>query len=321
MPDQDSAENILRTFYIFLPSLAEKVGVNLVQSGKTNTHPLRVIKDREPEPESDNEDDEDAMDVDSKPTTNTTKGRKGTRNTTVVVSARKRGLSHKIRVTMSLAPGSSVDDLVDRIERFAAALGEVTMTLRLENRLVDGVKLSQQEINQMTRFFFQETFGSGARSRLISLVNYLGNTSAAGDTVTSGERAVALAQREDMPEDFRRFFYSLSRVSQGSRPSTSVYSKILCFWYQYRVYADFARLQRTARNHGSRYRAFLQKNGLILGVGQGSSTAIITYLATALGSERHRIRNILQQSQPIHLLACTFGPGILALIPTNSTNL
>jgi hypothetical protein len=162
MPGQDSAENILYMYHSFVLSLAESVGVNLVQSGKTNTNPLRVIKDREPEPESDNEDDEDAMYVDSKPTTNTTKGRKGTRNTTVVVSARKRGLSHIIRVTMSLAPGSSVDDLVDTIERFAAALGEVTMTVRLENRLVDGVKLSQQEINKMTRFFFHETFGSGA---------------------------------------------------------------------------------------------------------------------------------------------------------------
>lgn len=132
-------------------------------------------------------------------------------------------------------------------------------------------------------------------------------------TIPRGERAVALAQRADIPEDFRRFFYSLSRFYQGSRSSTSLYSKILCFWYQYRVYADFDRLQRTARNHGSRYRAYLQENGLSLGVGQSSSTAIITYLAAALAMNR---RQILQQSQPIHLLACTFGPGVLALIPT-----
>lgn len=118
--------------------------------------------------------------MDTEPSTNMRKKPKIMRKTIVVVSGRKRKSSNTIKVAMSLAPGSSVDDLVGTIEKFVAALGEVTLSLRLDNKQVDGIKLSQ-EIGQITSFFFQETFRSGARGRLISLVTYLEKASVTGD--------------------------------------------------------------------------------------------------------------------------------------------
>jgi hypothetical protein len=47
----------------------------------------------------------------------------------------------------------------------------------------------------------------------------------------------------------------------------------------------------------------------------------MTYLARAIGLRKEQLQNVLQQSQSVHLLAATFGTGILALMPPNTSYL
>lgn len=226
-----------------------------------------------------------------------------------------------VRITMALGPGLGKEELVDTMDRFMAGLGMISMTLRRNNQLVQGVTLAENEIRLITSFFFKEVFGPGARGRIAALIAYCENAGGRGIELGSGERASALAIQAEIPEAFRAFFYNFGRLAQGSRSNTTVHAKILSHWHQYRLYGTFESLQRTAETDPAQYQAFLQSQGLTMGIGQGATTAIFSYLTRSLDMERGRLRNVLQQSQSIHLLACTFGPGVLALLPTNASHL
>lgn len=104
-----------------------------------------------------------------------------------------------IGVSMSLSDDMTADKLINTIQTFTVELSELTLSIRRDNKRIDGVTLQDEEINKITTFFFQETFGSKARDRIISLLA----AEAHADSLTTGERAIELARRQNILEDFR----------------------------------------------------------------------------------------------------------------------
>jgi len=223
-------------------------------------------------------------------------------------------------ITMTLRPGTTVEDLARAMETFAREIEEASITVRTDNKEVHDVHLTSGEIQKIARFFFRDVFGPTAMDRLRDLLAYIQDAEDRGEELGSSERAAALAHQDDIPKAFRTFFAYFVSFHQGTRSNTTIYARTLTNWHRYKLYETFELLRRTALNDPSRYKDFLKKQGMVRGIGQGATTPILTYLSGALDMDRNRLTNVLQQSQSIYLLARTFGPGVLALAPSSASN-
>lgn len=226
-----------------------------------------------------------------------------------------------LTITMALQPGTTTEDLAQAMDTFARDIADASLNVRVDNKEVPDVHLTNAEVELITKFFFKDVFGPAARLRVQSLFNYVMAAEERGEELLSSERASALAHQEDIPPDFRAFFDNFGRFFQDTRGGTSVYARTLAHWHQYKLYETFDQLQDTAYNTPEAYKAFLARQDLKMGVGQSTKTPILSYLCRALGLERARLRNVLQHSQGIHLLARTFGPGVLLLVPNGTANM
>jgi hypothetical protein len=227
----------------------------------------------------------------------------------------------KVSITLPLSPLVQLESYRESFRTFTVKLAETRLTLRHDNKVQNDVQLTQKEMATISAFFFRDTFGIAARTRLANLLSYMTTAALNEVDLGEGERAADLAQQQDLPAELRQFFHSYSRFHQGQQNPTTTYQKVLTFWYQYRVYADFRALQRASETDGAAYQNFLKENNITRSVGQGSATGILTHLGQQLGLSRSTLRSRLQLSRPLHLLVEAFGPGILVLIPSNTSNL
>jgi hypothetical protein len=226
-----------------------------------------------------------------------------------------------VTITLPLSPLVQLESYRQSFRTFTTKLAEARLTLRHDNKVQSDVQLTQKEMGTISAFFFRDTFGPTARTRLANLLSYMASAALNEVDLGEGQRAANLAQQDDLPAELRQFFHSYSLFRQGQRNPVTTYQKVLTFWYQYRVYADFKELQRASETDRAAYRSFLKENNITRSIGQGSATGIITYLAQQLGLTRSSFRSRLQLSRPLHLLVEAFGPGILVLIPSNASNL
>jgi len=339
-PGADSAAAILLNHHTFVRNLGRQLGVDLdppsqpvfVSHGGPASTKKRKLIAKQPEDDGNESELSDLGEMfagselaTALPTVHEVKSKRGSQKasphenvTTLAPTQTRPKTSYGITVTMALGLDLDIENMTFALTSFVDDLRKISLTLKVDNNTVEGVALTEAEIKQISQFFFKEVFGTGARARIVSLAKYLEEAEARGDDIGTSERSLALASQAEIPEAFRDFFYSFGRYRMGSRSNATVYAKILANWHQYRLYSTFKQLQTTARKDPAKYQAFLAKQNLQMAIGKGAATLILSYLSHSLNIEKRRLRNVLQESQSLHLLACTFGCGILALVPLNT---
>jgi pentose-5-phosphate-3-epimerase len=100
-----------------------------------------------------------------------------------------------------LVPSTTTKALVQTIQKFMKALREVHLTLRQDNKVVHDMQ--QDKVNSITLFFFQETFGAGAYSRVIALIKHIAKESGTNDSLSHSKQVVTLAKHDNILLDFR----------------------------------------------------------------------------------------------------------------------
>jgi hypothetical protein len=197
-------------------------------------------------------------------------------------------------------------------------LQEVILDVRQGNKPVS-TPLSAEEIDQIVVFFFNDVFGSAARQRVAKMLAYADRVDIFGTDHGAGQRAAALALDDEVLPVFRRFFRSFGSYHGACHTASSQYKRIQRHWDQFSIYAGFMALNKYADDEPKNALAFLAKHGLYPAEGVRFLSLTMTYLARAIDLGKEQLQNVLQQSQSVHLLAATFGTGILALMPPNTS--
>jgi len=228
-----------------------------------------------------------------------------------------------IPVKVSLPPQMALTERLvsDRVQRlrggFDAGLARSEF-LFTRNNATAMTKFTLLEIRDICRIIFDEIFNArGFRQARNIVVQYRTSQEINDAPIASVRLAARLAKNMSLPPPLREFYSCYATTAVPEKKSVAT-KKMLQFYNQYQLYNAYLRLSHQSPED---LEAFLSKQGLRPSQGKGWASLLLQYLAGQLEVTSTKLRNTLQQNQCMHLMVSTFGIGVLALVPANTSHM
>lgn len=200
---------------------------------------------------------------------------------------------------------------------FQEALGDVEFKFSKNNR-IEVTKFTPTEVKNITSLIFDSVFNANGYDRANAIMSSYRASKESTNPVAATVRAARLALDETLPSDVREF-YSLYASSTKSTTSFSAVEQMLSCHEKYKLYnAYLVLVDQPSDDLANLIKA---AGGGVTKQGQGLRTVLLTYLATELNLSRGQLRNLLQETQCIHILVASFGVGVLAFVPRGIINM
>jgi hypothetical protein len=186
-----------------------------------------------------------------------------------------------------------------------------------KNNSITMASFTAEEVKSITRIIFDDVFNLQGHRRALAVITSYRKSEDRTNPISSTVIAARLALDANLPLDVRQF-YSVYSASTKSSTRLSAVEQMLVFHEKYKLYNSYLRLLSQPSEH---LRDLLRKAGYVPRQGQGWATIMLRYIAGQLELEKSKLRNILQETQCMHLMVATFGVGVLAFVPRRIINL
>jgi hypothetical protein len=207
-------------------------------------------------------------------------------------------------------------DMVKQMrEQFTKEMEEVSFNWTKSN-ISRVIKFQPEEITTITNMIFDLAFGLAGLKRAAAIVKSYRENEAEELPISASITAAKLAQEEEVPSEFRKFYQGFSDCAK-QRTTMSAVQQMLVLHEKFSLYDRYDALVNTKKKS---LLAFLRANNYTTKQGRNWSSVIHLYLSESLGITSARLSNILAEYQSIHLMVATFGVGVLVLIPGTISN-
>lgn len=217
----------------------------------------------------------------------------------------------------AITPLTTPANVASLRKRFVQGMSETTFRWT-KNNVASSQKFTAEEIETITDFIFETTFGTTGLKHAAAVVRAYRALEESDTPIPATMTAARLAQDEKIPAEFRQFYRLYNDCTKDQLAHQGVLRQLLKLHDNYQLYNNYLIITEGEKAH---LRNFLTAAGFTTARGRGWSSVVHSYISTTLGLTTIKLRNMLQEYQCIHLMVSQFGVGILVLLPGNITNL
>ncbi len=207
-----------------------------------------------------------------------------------------------------------VADVIQARSRFYRRVQELVVSVNKSNRQAT-LRFRDNEIVEITNFFFSDMIGQKALKRLSSLVKSYAVEKKDIPDDRSAARATRAADDPTTPLVFQRFFRSYSRAAARIDDGDSLLRHVRQVSWDLAFLKEYNALKKQAEEKDPDLVALLDGCGIQTTQGRSLVTCLIKYVTNILQMSKSELSNFVQAIQAIDALVRQFSIGVIVLLP------